>query len=68
MRLKLILGKYRVIKVERSLGRLTFVVSLGKSSLEIVPPYNLDADVREGDLLTFYTEVLHATPIEPSIQ
>jgi hypothetical protein len=58
MRQVLILGKYAVKGVSRRFGKLTFALDLGGPTMEIKLPG--DADVREGDLLTIYTEVLGA--------
>jgi hypothetical protein len=59
-RLKLVLGKYPVKKLERKFGGLVFWLDLGGPQMQI--RLNNDADVREGDLLTIYTEVLNASP------
>lgn len=63
MRIKLILGKYRVI--ERT--ELMMKLALGGSTTMTVTvePF---MDVKSGDLLTLYTEVLLAQPSEPSVQ
>ena len=69
MRLRLILGKYRVTKVAKDALGILFVLDLTNSvriTFDSIPPY---ADVREGDLLTLYTEVLtndnpQQTPIQ----
>ena len=68
LRLRLILGKYRVTKVKRDALEVEFTMAMG-SGVNItvsVPPY---ADVNEGDILTLYTEVLtHANTQQPPIQ
>jgi hypothetical protein len=63
LRLVLVLGKFRV--TERT--NLTMKIALGGSTTMTVtlPP---QADVREGDLLTLYTEVLYANPGQTPIQ
>ena len=65
LRLVLVLGKFRVI--ERHDAEMK--VALGGSTTMTItlPP---SADVKAGDLLTFYTEVLykHAEPKQPPIQ
>lgn len=65
-RLKLVLGKFLCTRVQDTLGRTNFALELpGLGHVVIhVPP---SADIREGDLLTVYTEVLtkerpHAKP------
>lgn len=59
LRLVLNLGKYRVTEREN----LQMKLALGGSTTMTVtlPPH---ADVKAGDLLTLYTEVLYAKPIE----
>lgn len=56
-RFVLSLGKFRVVKLTESLGTHTMHVQLGGTTTAQIPlpPF---ADVREGDLLTLYTEVL----------
>ena len=63
LRLILQLGKFRVIEREN----LQMKLALGGSTTMTVtlPEY---ADVRAGDLLTLYTEVLYAKPSQPSVQ
>ena len=63
LRLVLVLGKFRV--TERT--DATMKLALGGSTTMTVnlPPH---CDVREGDLLTLYTEVLYAAPEQPPIQ
>lgn len=62
-RLILPLGKYRV--VERHGNTIKIELSGPYSMMVIVPDC---ADVRAGDILTFYTEVLYADPRPTSIQ
>ena len=68
LRLRLVLGKYRVIKVDRTALAVAFVLDLTNSikiTLE-VPPY---VDIVEGDLLTLYTETLtNANPQQSPVQ
>lgn len=61
LRFKLVLGKYRVIRIQPVPDGHAMVLDLGNSvkMTVIVPPI---ADVREGDLLTLYTEVLTCPP------
>lgn len=56
-RLKIVLGKFLCTRVQNTLGQVKFAVELpGLGHVVInVPP---SADIREGDLLTLYTEVL----------
>jgi hypothetical protein len=63
MRLVLVLGKFRVTDKTET----TMKLALGGSTTMTIsiPPY---ADVRPGDLLTLYTEVLYAQPSKPPIQ
>lgn len=63
LRLVLVLGKFRV--TERT--ETTMKIALGGSTTMTVtlPP---QADVKEGDILTFYTEVLYANSRSTSIQ
>lgn len=62
-RVALILGKFRVIEKQNN----SMKIALGGSTTmtATLPPY---VDVREGDLLTFYTEVLYAPPDPTSVQ
>lgn len=63
LRLVLVLGKFRVI--ERT--DTSMKIALGGSTTMTVtlPP---QADVKDGDILTFYTEVLYAHSGSTSIQ
>ena len=63
LRLVLVLGKFRVLEREN----LQMKIALGGSTTMTVtlPP---QADVKAGDILTFYTEVLYAEPKPPSVQ
>jgi hypothetical protein len=63
-RLVLPLGKFRV--VERSENSMK--IALGGSTTMTVFGLPEFADVKAGDILTFYTEVLYANPNGPSIQ
>jgi len=63
MRYVLILGKYRV--TERTEGAMKLALGGSTTMTITLPP---QADVREGDILTLYTEVLHAQPEQTSIQ
>lgn len=64
-RFKLILGKYPVVRVEAPiLGIKQFALQLQGVRVVIDAPH--DADVREGDLLSLYTEVALALPQKAS--
>ena len=68
VRYKLELGKLRVIKVEPIPGGFRFALDMlnGVNLLCDVPTH---ADVKEGDLLTLYTEILaNAQPQPTSVQ
>ncbi len=67
LRYKIILGKFQVTRVIEKRGLLEFSIELpGLGQLICTGP---KADVREGDLLTLYTEILsHAKSVEPSKQ
>lgn len=51
-RLQLQLGKYRITKVE---GNIITIQLGGTTSMNVIVP--AIADIRPGDILTFYTEV-----------
>ena len=57
LRFKLVLGKFPVVKIER--GFMTLKLA-GTTEAKIALPDH--ADVRDGDLLTLYTEVLLKPP------
>lgn len=62
LRYKLVLGKYPVVRVEQIAGGFAFVIQF-PNGVKMIVNSPTDADVREGDLLTLYTEVLaHAKP------
>ncbi len=63
VRIVLVLGKFRVL--ERS--ELQMKVALGGSTTMTVG-LTSEMDVKAGDLLTLYTEVLYAQPKTTSIQ
>ena len=63
LRLRLVLGKYRV--TERT--SVHFKVALGGSTTMTVPLME-GMDVREGDILTLYTEVPYARPKSTPVQ
>lgn len=65
-RLILPLGKYRVVKVDRKFGGIEFLIDLGTAKMQV--KLNVDANIEEGEWLTFYTEVLRAKPSEPPVQ
>jgi hypothetical protein len=63
-RLILKLGKFRVL--ERS--EFTMKIALGGSTtMTVSDPILTQADVKAGDILTLYTEVLYANPKPPSV-
>ncbi len=62
-RFVLVLGKFRVTERENNLMKVALG---GSTTMTITLPEH--ADVRAGDILTFYTEVLYANPNPPPIQ
>lgn len=62
MRFKLVLGKYPVVRIEKSALGLQFALAM-PNGMKLVCEVPANVDVREGDLLTLYTEVL----CQPSI-
>jgi hypothetical protein len=63
VRLILALGKFRVTHRSENLMKIALG---GSTTMTVTLPDH--ADVREGDILTLYTEVLYANPGGPSIQ
>ena len=68
LRILVILGKYRVTKVEKGVFGTKFRMDMG-NSVFVDADLGVSADVRVGDLLTIYTEVLaddksSTTPIQ----
>ena len=60
-RFKLELGKYPVLRViDHGFGVKEFSLRVDNTTIVITAPR--DADVREGDLLSLYTEVAFAIP------
>jgi hypothetical protein len=57
----LILGKFPIVEITRSFAYFIIVLDLGNSHF-IRTTCPLTSDVRKGDLLTLYTEVLQETP------
>lgn len=57
VRYQLLLGKFQVKRVYQDLGQLKMAIELPGLGLMLcpIPP---SADVREGDLLTLFTEIL----------
>jgi hypothetical protein len=48
---------------------VSFKISIGGSTTITVTPPNMSLyDIHDGDLLTLYTEVFLAKPVQPSIQ
>lgn len=67
-RYKLILGKFVVRKVEKTPTGFRFSIFLPGLG-HLIPEVPSSADVREGDIITLYTEVLsNADPNKPPIQ
>lgn len=66
-RLRLILGKFRVCQI-KDVAELRYITLEMGNSVYTTLNAPLSADCREGDLLTLYTEVLYAKPIEPPIE
>lgn len=58
-RLKLLLGKYPVIRVERTATGFRAALNLGagRDGFKMIIDCPVNADIREGDLLTLYTEI-----------
>ena len=67
MRLRLILGKYRVVSTSPSLTGFRATIDFG-SGVTVTIDSPIGADIKPGDLLTFYTEVLYAEPVSPPKQ
>ncbi len=57
LRYRLVLGKFQVCQIDKGKEGIRITLDLGNSvkATTVAPPR---ADVRLGDLLTFYTEVL----------
>ena len=65
LRYKIILGKFRIEKVNELGASLEFSIRLpGLGCLIVTGP---KADVKEGDLITLYTEVLANAPTLPRV-
>jgi hypothetical protein len=68
VRYKLELAKLRVIKVEPIPGGFRFAIDM-LNGVKLICDVPIHADVKEGDLLTLYTEILaNAQPSPTSIQ
>ena len=65
VRLRLVLGKYRVLKVERHPYGFQIAIDL-LQGIKMVVELPASADVREGDILSLYTEVLTNAPSQPT--
>jgi hypothetical protein len=63
LRLVLVLGKFRVTERHDSIMKLALG---GSTTMEVLLPEHVD--VKSGDILTLYTEVLYANPGPPPIQ
>jgi hypothetical protein len=62
-RLILSLGKFRVTERQNNLMKVALG---GSTTMTVLLPDGVD--VRAGDLLTLYTEVFYAKPVQPPIQ
>ena len=68
LRYKLILAKLPVVKVEKTPAGFKFALDM-LNGIKLVVEAPTHADVKEGDLLTLYTEVfIHAQPSSTSKQ
>jgi hypothetical protein len=68
VRLIVNLGKYQVTNVDLGDWGTSFILQL-PNSVKIKADFPYRADVKVGDILTLYTEVLaHALPGEPPIE
>lgn len=65
-RLKLVLGKFPVARVIKTPWGFAFSLTLPGIKEKLVISVPDHADVREGDLLTLYTEVLTNAPSQPT--
>lgn len=68
IRYKLVLGKYPIVRVDKTAFGFDFIIQFPNSIRMTVtaPP---TADIREGDLITLYTEVpANAPAIKPPQQ
>ncbi len=67
LRLRLILGKFQVKDLSKGVIGTKATIDLGRGvSMNMDIPVN--ADLRLGDWLTFYTECPYALPSEPPIE
>ena len=62
VRYKIIIGKFPVARIEPAGD--AFKVAVRMPGITMVFPVPKTADLNEGDILTFYTEVLGAKPSE----
>jgi hypothetical protein len=68
LRLRLLLGKFRVAKLTKGLSGFRAVIDLG-NSVTMTMDCPVSADVRLNDILTFYTEVpFDAHTVPPPVQ
>lgn len=64
LRHRLILGKFQVIKVDKGALGVSFTINLGNAvTAKVDSP--ITSDVRVGDWLTLYTEVLANADLSP---
>ena len=68
VRYKLALAKLPIVKIDKSPSGFRFALDM-LNGVKLVVEAPIHADIREGDLLTLYTEVLvHAQPSTTSKQ
>ena len=68
LRLRLLLGKFRIKKIERGLTGFRATIDLGQG-VSMIMDCPISADVRLNDILTFYTEVPYdAHTVPPPVQ
>lgn len=68
VRLRLILGKFPVVSVNKSISGYKIGLQL-PNGIQMMIDIPETSDVRQNDLLTLYTEILtHAIPQQPPIQ
>lgn len=65
VRLKLVIGKFPVLRAERSGAGFQVAIDM-LNGVKLIFSGPFTADVREGDLLTLYTEVLTDAKSEPT--
>ncbi len=63
LRYKLLLGKLRVLSVTKAIHGYDMAIDLPGLG-RLICPVPTHADVRAGDILSLYTEILSSAPIE----